>query len=184
MQQNLVRQMNGLIIKRKPMSSYRPLSEPHSALRVLISSSLAITTVFHTTNSCHCYGCFSGSLWWLRWRPWCACWCRFCFVSTALSGESTVADFFCVRRMISTFVLFRTTWFFLVITLSLSTILHLTLVFTTEITMHPLAIKEHALPQVCCCPIHSGKPPPSTHGYLPISLWCHAPSRYPLSTFQ
>ncbi|KIH65073.1 hypothetical protein ANCDUO_04607 [Ancylostoma duodenale] len=41
----------------------------------------------------------------------------------------------------------RTTWFFLVISLSLSTLLHLTLVFTTEITVHPLAIKEHTLPE-------------------------------------
>uniref|UniRef100_A0A0K0DPB6 G_PROTEIN_RECEP_F1_2 domain-containing protein n=1 Tax=Angiostrongylus cantonensis TaxID=6313 RepID=A0A0K0DPB6_ANGCA len=39
----------------------------------------------------------------------------------------------------------RTTWFFLLITLSLSTLLHSTLVFTTEIAMHPLAITEHAL---------------------------------------
>ncbi|VDM79501.1 unnamed protein product [Strongylus vulgaris] len=41
----------------------------------------------------------------------------------------------------------RTTWFFLVVSLTLSTLLHLTLVFTTEITTHPLAIMQHNLPE-------------------------------------
>ncbi|KHJ98739.1 hypothetical protein OESDEN_01276 [Oesophagostomum dentatum] len=41
----------------------------------------------------------------------------------------------------------RTTWLFLVVSLSLSTLLHLTLVFTTEITTHPVAIVHHSVPE-------------------------------------
>lgn len=70
-------------------------------------------------------------------------------MSTWLTLMVTVETVMCVLMpfLFRQYCTKRTTWFFLVITLSLSTILHLTLVFTTEITMHPLAIKEHALPQ-------------------------------------
>ncbi|VDL70957.1 unnamed protein product [Nippostrongylus brasiliensis] len=70
-------------------------------------------------------------------------------MSTWLTLMVTVETVMCVLMpfLFRQYCTKRTTWFFLVITLSLSTLLHLTLVFTTEITLHPLAIKEQPLPQ-------------------------------------
>ncbi|KAK6765740.1 hypothetical protein RB195_025570 [Necator americanus] len=70
-------------------------------------------------------------------------------MSTWLTLMVTVETVVCVLMpfLFRQYCTKRTTWFFLMISLSLSTLLHLTLVFTTEIAMHPLAIKEHILPE-------------------------------------